>query len=262
MKNWYRVLISYLAFAGLIFPTQGQIVNRDWVMFGLERISGSYTGISPVLADDQYKLQNPGTWRFEFVNQKKIVHIDISWLTMRLFTLKNQYANSTFTQNRLLEIQNRNSARFGILYLLEKDRSKSSSFCLGWQADWRYFGIPKLSAPGDDGYNIGCLEQKDRIGFGVNGGWVKQFSNWGYTRVILNADYSPGKVKSFSLYPEWLTIVHYGNFGLYSLITYRHDRLWGNSNTAQTVQPLKSGSIHQAMRFEVGLVIDGGFHGK
>lgn len=255
-------VILLLSLIGVSQRVQAQISNRDWVMVGIERMAGSYSGISPILADDQYKLQNPGTWRFEFVKPKRIIHIDVSWLTMKMIRIGYKYAHSTFTENRLHEMQNRTNARFGVLYLLGKDNTKSSSFCLGWQADWRYFGIPRLSAPGDDGYNVGCLEQKDRIGLGINGGWVKQFSNWAYTRILLNADYSPGKVSSFSIYPEWMALFHYGNLGVYSLLTYRVDRLMGNTNTSQTVQPLEATSVHRVLRFELGLVIDGGFHGK
>lgn len=256
MKKLVLLSLAFMPFMAL-----AQIQNRDWVMFGVERVNARYSGVSNYVADDRYKLQNTMTWRMEFVSKHDIIHFDLSWLTLKLVNILDKYNQSTFTEQRLLGVQNRNSFRGGKLYLLG-DKEKAGRWALGWQADWRYMGLSPLSGPGGDGYHVGALERKDRLGLGMNGGYVQQLGNWGYTRAILNVDFSPMKLKSVSVYPEWLFLAHFGNIGLYSLLTYRADYLWGNLHPNQAIQPVTDHSLHTAWRWEIGVAIDAGFHGK
>jgi hypothetical protein len=247
--------------AGLPWLADAQIKNRDWVLVGGERIRGSYTGISPAVADDRYQLQNLATWRFEFATSRRILFADLSWFPIKMIGILNDYHASTYTKERMMKVQNRTNFRFGCLYYLNKNKEANSRFVLGWQVDWRYMGLERLDQPGDNGFHVGSLEAKDRVGAGAQLAWVRQWK-WAYSRVGVSVDGSPQVLKSLSVYPEALVVFNYGNIGLYALGTFRQDWLWGNNRPDQKVQPLESSSVHRAWRLEIGLAIDGGFHGK
>lgn len=230
-------------------------------MVGGERVFGNYSGVSPRVSDDHYRLQNLMTWRMEFVTRRSILHFDLSFLTFSLFNLKNSYNYSTVTEERMLPMQNRTGFRGGKIYL-PGNQEKETRLALGWQVDWRHMGITPLHDPGQSGYHVGSLERTNRLGLGGNAGIVHQFGNWGFTRVMINLDVSPWKLKSIALYPEWQLLAHYRNIGLYSLLTYRIDYMWGNLHLDQVVQPVTDYAIHKAFRFEMGLLFDFGLHGK
>lgn len=120
MKKIKTLLIFALSFQSL----HAQIKNSDLILFGVERISGNYTGISPVISDDQYRLQNLMTWRMEFISPKTNILVGFSWPTMMLFNLDGRWnQGSSLTENRFHPIQNRSVFRFG-RYSLLGDKEK------------------------------------------------------------------------------------------------------------------------------------------
>lgn len=255
-----KIVIVFLLLVGC---TTGwsQIKNRDWVLVGAERVRGSYSGISPAVGDDSYRLQNLATWRFEFATSRRIVFADLSWFPIKMVNLKHDYQSSTYTRERMMMLQNRTNFRFGVLYFILGDAQANSRLALGWQADWRYMGLRRMAEPGDNGFHVGSLEARDRIGLGTQISWVRQWK-WAYSRLGVSVDGSPQKLKSLSVYPECLVVVHYGNIGIFALGTARMDWLYGNTRPDQKVQPLVNHSLHKALRLEIGVAIDGGFHGK
>jgi hypothetical protein len=151
--------------AGLPWLADAQIKNRDWVLVGGERIRGSYTGISPAVADDRYQLQNLATWRFEFATSRRILFADLSWFPIKMIGILNDYHASTYTKERMMKVQNRTNFRFGCLYYLNKNKEANSRFVLGWQVDWRYMGGKR---PGRSGGPVGLGPAME---MGLQSGW-------------------------------------------------------------------------------------------
>jgi hypothetical protein len=139
-----KLLVLFIGFSSFVHSTVAQIENTDLVLFGVERVSGSYTGVSPFISDDQYRLQNLVTWRMEFITPKTNILVGFSWPTMMLFNLDGQWnQGSSFTENRFHPIQNRSVFRFGRYSLLGDKEKKGLRFGIGGQLHIRQFGTYK-----------------------------------------------------------------------------------------------------------------------
>jgi hypothetical protein len=256
MKN--KILFSVLFSVGL--SGFAQVKNMNLVLFGAERVNGSYTGINKLIGDDEYRLQNLMTFRLDFISAKdRNFIVDFSWPTIRMFNLKDQDNSSTYTRDRFYKMDNQSAFRLGTYKLKGSAESKGIRYGFGYQMDYRYFGIigeknPITGITSGRRLSAGPLEKKGRLAVGGTAHLVKAFGDNGYTRLSLNLDYSPGKIQGVSLYPELLAVAYWKHIGLYFLGTWRYDYLKGNRH-ADWIPLEKDYSIHTSLKAEVGIVI-------
>jgi hypothetical protein len=255
------IAVLYVVF-GLSQFLSAQIENKDLILFGVERISGNYTGISPVISDDQYRLQNLITWRMEFISPKKSTLINFSWPTMMLFNLDGQWnQGSSFTENRFHPIQNRTVFRFGQYKLFGNADAKGLRFGIGGQLHIRQFGtykknVARTGVTSGATLGIGSLALRPQYGLGPTFHLADSYGKFIYQRLSLNVDYVPGKISGIDVNPEWLWTFNYKMLGAFVNVAYRFERLSGNLQKGQITTPVTSDfTVHKAMSFEFGLVI-------
>jgi hypothetical protein len=263
MKN-----ISISTLFLLLFTLRLPAQNKDtfWVMFGGERVVGNTTGVSSFVPDDKYRLQNLFTYRFDINGKDGGSHFDFSWPTIWLGSMKwrgnskTRTNMSTSTEIGMHYVEDNTIFKYMGYKYLNKFVENGFRFGLGGQFDWRRFGYDETYEPiagvidgQETGY--GPLERKGRFGMGVGVHLVKDFKKWGHSRISFTADYSPGKIQSYSLRPEWLMLIRYKNVGIYSLISYRRENMWGNRQTGVT--PVKKEvAINSSFRAEIGLAFN------
>lgn len=260
MKNFQL----FLLFTMLSFAAKAQMEDKFWVLFGGDFVKGSYTGISPQVPDDQYKLYNLATTRMEIMGPKGNAIVDFSFNTIWLFNLHDNERSSSLTENRFHTVQNFPLFRYCHFKLKGDPKSKRRRFGLGWQFDWRKMGLSTnsdnngQSAFGWPGLSYGPLELKGRAAIGANLQLVKQTKHI-YTRLSLYGDFSPGKIKGFSVYPEATVIASFKRIAIYGIVTYRKDYLSGNRQTLEQRfynVPVTTKSTATELRLQVGIGFD------
>lgn len=257
-KEILLLLCSLACFQAL----NAQITNRDLILFGVERVSGNYTGVSPVISDDQYRLQNLMTWRMEFITPKTNVLVGFSWPTMMLFNLDGQWnQGSSLTENRFHPIQNRSVFRFGRYSLLGDKEKKGLRFGIGGQLHIRQFGtykenVSRTGVSSGKTLGIGALALRAQYGLGPTFHLADSYGSSVYQRLSLNIDFVPGKISGIDIYPEWLWTFNYKFIGAFVNLGYRFERLSGSVQDDQDTTPITTDfTIHKAISFEFGLVI-------
>jgi len=252
-----------ILFLTLSLSCFAQMQDKFWVLFGAEIVHGSYTGISPQVADDQYKLYNVATSRMEMMGNKGNSFVDFSFNSIWLFNMNENFRSTSLTEKGFHKVQNIPMFRFCYFKLKGDENSKRMRFGLGWQFDWRKMGLMNnsdnnsFSAFGSPGLSYGPLEFKGRAALGGNLHLAKQ-SKFLYTRLSLNADFSPGKIKGYSIYPEGTFIASFKRISIFGIATYRTDFLSGNRQTIDrfTNVPQKTNTISTEWRFQLGMGID------
>jgi hypothetical protein len=258
MNKIKTLLIFALSFQSL----SAQIKESDLILFGVERISGNYTGVSPVISDDQYRLQNLITWRMEFITPKTNVLVGFSWPTMMLFNLDGQWnQGSSLTENRFHPIQNRSVFRFGRYSLLGDKEKKGLRFGIGGQLHIRQFGtykenVSRTGVTSGKTLGVGSLALRPQYGIGPTFHLADSYGSLVYQRLSLNVDYIPGKISGIDIYPEWLWTFNYKFIGAFVNLGYRFERLSGSVQDDQDTTPITTDfTIHKAISFEFGLSI-------
>ncbi len=254
------LIFSALAFSLSCFA---QMEDKFWVLVGTESVNGNYTGISPQVADDSYKLSNLLTSRMEMMGAKGNAIVDISFNSIWLFNMNNDYRNSSLTENSFHKVQSMPLFRLCLFRLTGDESSEGFRFGAGGQIDVRKMGLANnsdnngFSAFGAPGLSYGPLELKARGAIGANLHLVKQ-SEFIYTRFSLNADYCPGKIKDFAIYPEATLIANYNRIALFGIATYRTDFVSGNRQTSDTHsnQPEETSSVARELRLQIGFGVD------
>jgi hypothetical protein len=257
-----KLLVLFIGFSSFVHSTVAQIENTDLVLFGVERVSGSYTGVSPFISDDQYRLQNLVTWRMEFITPKTNILVGFSWPTMMLFNLDGQWnQGSSFTENRFHPIQNRSVFRFGRYSLLGDKEKKGLRFGIGGQLHIRQFGtykknVARTGVTSGKTLGVGSLALRPQYGIGPTFHLADSYGNLVYQRLSLNVDYVPGKISGIDIYPEWLWTFNYKFIGAFVNLGYRFERLSGSVQDDQDTTPITTDfTVHKAISFEFGLSI-------
>lgn len=259
-----------LVFLGISLITKAQMQDKFWVLLGTEIVHGNYSGISPQVSDDRYKLYNLANMRMEIMGPKGNAFVDFSFNSIWLFNLRDDYRSSSLTEETFHKVRNLPLFRFCHFKLMGDVKSTGFRFGMGWQFDWRKFGLETnsdnngQSAFGNPGLSYGPLELKGRFGLGGNLHLVKQTSFF-YTRLSLNLDYSPGKIQGVALYPEATVMFHYKRVALYGSASYRTDYLWGNRQTEELNYynlPDKTTSTVNEFRLQIGVAFDIWEYGK
>lgn len=259
------VFVSFFIF-NLACTLKGQMGDRLWLMLGAEGIHGSYTGISPQVMDDKYKLYNLATFRIESMGPKKgNFCFDWTGLGIAAFAIQNNRSHtSTYTENGFHKFENHYIMRLNGFRPLGDVQSKSLRFGFGWQADWRIFGAMKndddngVGSYAYPGISYGPLEGKGRVSGGVNFNLVQQI-DWLYSRYSLNLAYSPGKIQAVSIFPEGTWYVSYKRTAIFVNASYRADYLMGNRMTlakGYLQEPRKKSSFALATHIQVGIALD------
>jgi len=259
MKRGIKLLIGLMVYLQTV---NAQIENTDLILFGAERISGNYSGISPVISDDQYRLQNLMTWRMEFISPKTNILVGFSWPTMMLFNLDGFWKKgSSLTENRFHPIQNRSVFRIGRYKFLGNKERKGLRFGIGGQLHIRQFGtykknVSRTGVSSGKTLGIGALALRPQFGIGPTFHLADSYGKFVYQRLSLNVDYVPGKISGIDIYPEWLWTVNYKFFGAFANFGYRFERLSGSVQGGQDVTPVTTNfTVHKALSFEFGIVI-------
>lgn len=229
-----------------------QLPTGNLVHFGVEWIKGNYTGVSDMAPDDRYRLMNLATMKLEFVSPKSNYLFDFSWASMALFNLKNDWPRgSAYSEEAFQKVHNRSLIRFCNYRMLGRTEAKGPRLGLGWQFDLRKFGINSPAVPQ---YPLGPLLYKNRPALGVNLHVADSWGKWMYTRLSVFADYIPGKLKGFSVYPEWTVVLKRGFFGVFATASYRSDWMKGHIVQSQEVGRLDHlNSTHRFARLELGI---------
>lgn len=261
-----NTLILILALVSTM--SYGQMEDKIWVLFGTEVVQGSYAGISPQVKDDRYGLQNTATTRFEIMGKRGQSLVDFSWNSIWIFNFKNGNRSASLTQEGFHKVKNAPLFRYCYFKLRGDEKSSKARFGLGWQFDWRRFGLENntdnngQSAFGNPGLSYGPLELKGRFAIGGNMHLARQTKRL-YSRLSLHLDYSPGKIQGVSLYPEGTLILHYKRVALCGVASYRADYLWGNRQTDRYQNvPEKTSTLAREVRLQVGVAIDVWEYGK
>lgn len=256
--------ILVLAFLGNGWVSTAQMKDNFWVVLGTEIVHGKFSGISPQVSDDRYKLQNTAITRFEIMGKRGNALVDFSLNSLWLFNMKNDLRSSSLTEEGFHKVGNMPLFRFCYFKLKGDEGSSKMRFGMGWQFDWRRVGLQNnsdnnsQSAFGNPGLSYGPLEFKGRFGLGGNLHLVRQTQHV-YSRLSLSLDYSPGKIQGVALYPEATVLVNFKRVALYGVASYRTDYVWGNrQTTANNYEnlPTKTHSTMQEVRLQVGIAVD------
>ena len=259
MKKALLLLLGWLVF---FQSSNAQIENSDLILFGVERVSGNFTGVSPYIVDDQYRLQNLMTWRMEFITPKTNILVGFSWPTMMLFNLNGRWdQGSSLTENRFIPIQNRSVFRFGRYSLLGNKEKKGLRFGIGGQLHVRQFGtykenVARTGITSGKTLGVGALALRPQYGIGPTFHLADSYGGLVYQRLSVNVDYVPGKISGIDIYPEWLWTINIKGIGAFLNLTYRYERLSGSVQDGQDTTPITTDfTLHKALSFEFGLSI-------
>jgi len=256
--------ILIILFLGISLLSKSQMQDKMWVMFGTEIVHGRFSGISPQVSDDRYKLYNMATSRMEFMGKKGNAFVDFSINSIWLFGMNSDLRSSTLTEEGFHKVRNIPLFRFCHFKLRGDENSSRMRFGMGWQFDWRRVGLQNnsdnnsQSAFGNPGLSYGPLELKGRFGLGGNVHLVRQ-TKLIYSRLSLSLDYSPGKIQGVALYPEGTVLIHFKRVALYGIASYRTDYLWGNRQKSELNYnniPTKTNSTTHEFRLQIGLAFD------
>lgn len=261
MKKIFTTLLIIIAFGTI---AKAQMKDKFMIMFGGELVHGSYTGISPQVMDDRYKLLNLTTFRWEGMGSRKgNFYFDFSGIGIWTTGLKaGRNLASTYTEKGFHKLENHYVMRLNGFRIRGEENSKGFRFGWGYQLDIRRFGASlnednngQSSYP-KPGLSYGPLEMKGRFSGGFNANIVKQ-SSWLYSRYSINLGYSPGKIQGVSVFPEAIWYVNYKRVALFINASYRVDYLFGNRMVIDfTNIPSETMAISKATHFQAGIALD------
>ncbi len=260
--------IFMLAAIAVVFTTNSfaQLREAGWFALGLENVSGSYKGISPVFVDDSYKLNNYMTCTYQSINQKNFLTVDISGIFYPIITEMvkasqggEAYNLRAYTNQSAQKIANRISFAFSISKFLGNNDGRFVS-AFGWQANTRLFGLTEFRTKKKldmvtDSPDAGPISGRRTLNVGVNYQLMHQAGKNLFLRTGIYGEGMLGFTKGVMVYPEASAILNWRFLALIGSARYEVAYLNAKPRTDYVYYANRS-TITQALRLNVSLAFD------